>query len=199
MNEQSKTDIDRSHDETSPPLGYAPALEDGTDMAALWIRYHPRLKLYIAARLGETEAEDLTQDIFLSLFRRNGIGRVQTDVEAYLLGMARNLVAQHLRNKRRRPIAISIEEIESMEVRRESEPDSKLGEEILVALERMSPKAREAIRLRFLEGLDPQDAARQAGCTVRVFYKRVHKGITTLRKLVHSVPAGDSKLKGTHP
>jgi RNA polymerase sigma factor (sigma-70 family) len=44
-------------------------------------------------------------------------------------------------------------------------------------------KAREAVRLRFVEGLSPKEAAKKAGCSIKAFYKRLERAIKILQKI----------------
>ncbi len=47
----------------------------------------------------------------------------------------------------------------------------------------LPPKAREAVRLRFIEGLSLREAAAKAGCSIGAFYARLERAIKTLRKI----------------
>jgi len=47
----------------------------------------------------------------------------------------------------------------------------------------LSPKAREAVRLRFVEGLSLKEAAAKAGCSIGAFYARLERALKTLREI----------------
>jgi RNA polymerase sigma factor (sigma-70 family) len=185
MTRQDKVDVDGRRNLVGHPPGPAPALVEGPDIAALWRRYHSWLRQYIATRVGETDAEDLTQDIFACLCQRSARGQVGPDTGAYLFGMARKLVAYHLRQKHRRRLSVRRAELESKEVSCEPGPEPGGEERIRAALQRMPAKAGEALRLKFLEELGTEEAARRAGCTVEVFYRRVYQGLAILREQVY--------------
>jgi predicted DNA-binding protein (UPF0251 family) len=46
----------------------------------------------------------------------------------------------------------------------------------------LTPKAREAVRLRFVEGLGPKEAAKKAGCSISALYKRLERAEKAIRK-----------------
>ena len=159
----------------------------------LYAKYYPRLHHRVARRIdSRVDAEDLTQSIFVRLWETRARYRKTKSVEAYLFAVANNAIAQHFRQKKqqRRHISIDalIESTTDSSMQREDGsagqlhrhlPDSILENKEI----RMSQKGREAVRLRFVEGLSTQQAARVAGCSVAAFYSRLERAIRALRQV----------------
>lgn len=57
----------------------------------------------------------------------------------------------------------------------------QLKKAIKGVLAQLPPKAREAIRLKFIEGLSSKEAAKRAGCHIDTFYHRFYEGLKALR------------------
>jgi RNA polymerase sigma-70 factor (ECF subfamily) len=111
---------------------------------------------------------------------------VDGDVRAYLFGTARKLTAQYFRRKRLRPDKATVESLDDLPAEAPAGDSQRQVEQLMVLLEQLTPKAREAIRLRYLAGMRPKEAARHVGCSENVFYQRVHAALETLRVHVAS-------------
>jgi RNA polymerase sigma-70 factor (ECF subfamily) len=76
----------------------------GGDMDAfeiLYAKYHRGLYAYLLSMLRSPHvAEDLTQDIFIKLFRQIGSYRFQSPFAHWLFRLARNLAIDHLRKEK---------------------------------------------------------------------------------------------------
>jgi RNA polymerase sigma factor (sigma-70 family) len=155
------------------------------ESVTFYVKFYPRIKHYIALRTNSAaDVEDLAQDVFVEFY---GSGGYQNP-EAYLFGIARRCVRQyHLLRKKQAKTVGSIEELNvKLVVRQDGErgpvASQEVSKTILNALARLSPKAQEALKLRFIEGLDPKEAARKAGCSVNTFCQRCYAGIRALQK-----------------
>jgi len=151
----------------------------------LYEKYAPCLKRYIRVRVDSSdEAEDIIQDLFVEVCRGDLADRTDVNSEAYLLGMARHLIAKRLRKKERERQAkekgkIAVPPQEAAEF-----PTSDVDvERIRMLLETLRPTAREALRLRYLQGLTPKEAARYLGCTETAFHSRLHAAVLAFRAL----------------
>ncbi|UCG49942.1 MAG: sigma-70 family RNA polymerase sigma factor [Phycisphaerales bacterium] len=154
--------------------------------------YHATLK-YVAARVGYgAHAEDITQDVFVEICRGTSKYNGSTNVQRYLHGVAKNLVRKYRLNRTNSVKIIDPGLLEklatttgdnllSTKVGRMSA--SQLRALIEERVAQLPPKAREAIKLRFIEGLKSPEAAKKAGCSVKTFYDRVGYGIRAFRKL----------------
>jgi RNA polymerase sigma-70 factor (ECF subfamily) len=167
--------------------------KDRNALAFLHAKYHSRMKQYIAYRVNSaTDAEDLTQDVFVELCKGNGCYDGHGNVEGYLFGIARNIVRRYLRDRANSIKTVRVDSISNLAVRgniqQHTEPAGQIEEEELnKAIEdvvtQLPPKAREAIRLRFIEGLSSKEAAEKAGCSLYTFYKRLQRVMKTLQQI----------------
>lgn len=121
-------------------------------------------------------AEDASQAVFLVLARRAGQIRVKTSLAPWLLGTSK-LVCRGLLNKERRrqrlegPLPETLAAVEP-------EPDSQL----FAALERLRSAEREAIVLRFVQGLSLGEIGRAQGISQDAARMRVQRALDRLRE-----------------
>jgi len=155
------------------------------ESVAFYVKFYPHVKHYIASRINSTaDVEDLTQDVFVEFYQSGGY----RNPEAYLFGIARRCVREyHQLRKKQQKTGGSIEELNGKSVvqqdgGREPVESQEVSKSILNALARLSPKAQEALKLRFIDGLNPKEAARKTGCSVNTFCQRCYAGVRALRK-----------------
>ena len=109
------------------------------------------------------ESEDLSQEVFLRIYRTLGSYKAeQGSFPTWLTSVTRNLLVDHYRRTRRDRMTDSIEEtMPQLEEKRSAgrTPDglaevSELRGNLQKALARLSPELREAVILRDLQGLE---------------------------------------------
>jgi len=77
---------------------------DGTAFAELEARYRDRVLGWFCRRLGDrSEAEDLTQDVFLRLYRARASYRPRARFATWVFHISRNVARNALRSRSRRP------------------------------------------------------------------------------------------------
>ncbi|MDQ6664842.1 MAG: RNA polymerase sigma factor [Acidobacteriota bacterium] len=138
----------------------------------------------------ETVAEEVTQDVFLTLIRQpGGFDAKRGTMAAYLYGIARNLVLRHLEQERRfRPVDEDGEaepfccDGDLLEDLTRSENIQAVQEAVL----RLPEKYREAVVLCDLQEVSYEAASKVLGCAVGTVRSRLHRGrgllITRLQK-----------------
>lgn len=160
--------------------------KDRKALARLHSIYYSRLKRYITLRINSLpDAEDLTQNLFFELCEGYGHYDSRRDAEAYLFGIARNLISHYYQNRRKYPKTVRIETIKNFVAGnsfRKSQTISldRLRKLLTDATEQLPPKAKEAIRIRLIEGLSPKEAAQKCGCSTDTFYKRFNAALKAL-------------------
>ncbi len=159
--------------------------QDRRALATLYLKYHKQIESYIASYISSaTDTEDLAQEVFIQLCAGKGHYDGRTEVKSYLLGIARNIIRRYYRRKRK----ISSSEtvfIRSIDTIRPGYDIHQQFERITEdAITRLHPKERQAIRLRFVEGLGPKEAAKKAGCSIGAFYKRLERAEKAMREAV---------------
>jgi RNA polymerase sigma-70 factor, ECF subfamily len=145
-------------------------------------------------------AEDVTQDVFLVLMREPGKFEARRgSLAAYLYGIARNCVLQHL-EQRNLHVPLASENGANGRVPSEprvSAPDS-LGdltrqediERLQQAVLALPAHYREVVVLCDLDELDYAQAAASLGCAVGTVRSRLHRARSLLLKKLRTSPVG---------
>ncbi|MHC4478397.1 MAG: RNA polymerase sigma factor [Planctomycetota bacterium] len=169
--------------------------KDRRSLSLLYAKYYTRLRRYVASRINSpAEAEDLAQNVFVELYESDGRGHPEDfhNAEAYLFGIARNLIRQHYHSAAKCPRPLDTPALEAIAAdRRRAMHQPATPAEcddtqdlILKALNRLAPAARQALRLAIIDELPPDQAAPKANCSLNAFYQRLHVVRKTLRQLL---------------
>ena len=79
------------------PVADADSLESPQKFEGFFLDYYPRVKGFINGLLQDAEeAEDLSQDIFMSLWQNRGNLKQIDNLDAYLFRIARNAVFRYI-------------------------------------------------------------------------------------------------------
>lgn len=163
--------------------------DDKKAQAYLHSRFYPKIRLHIISRIGSVaDVDDLAQDVFVALGRSYGRYDGQTDPAGYLCGVANNIIRRYLRTKSHSPEKNRYELIVNIAAgsRRDDPSYSIQAEElkktIEKALEKLPPKTRLAIRMRFIDGLSTKEAAGRLGCSTDAFYKLIYYGLGKIHR-----------------
>lgn len=153
--------------------------QDRKALAHLYLKYRRRIKSYIASNTNSVE--DLTQEVFIQLLAGKGRYDGSSDVNSYLLGIAGNIVRRyHQRKDKIRSLDTVF--TRSINTNNPGEDDQQFEKIIKEAITKLHPKEHQAIRLRFIDGLRPKEAAKKAGCSIGAFYKRLERAERNFRK-----------------
>lgn len=141
----------------------------------------------------DTEAQDLTQDVFMRVFRslksfRSGEGSFQV----WLTRLTRNLLIDHYRRTKLDRMSDSIEEqmpmLEektAMSARADGMLAGREASEVLQsALQRLSPELRETVILRDLEELEYREIARVLNVPEGTVKSRLNRGRAELARVL---------------
>ena len=153
-------------------------------------RLHRRLVYGLSLRMTHdvSEAEDVTQEVFVLLFRKIGGFRGEASFTTWLHRLTVNQVLMRFRkNKSRREDALEDEEPQPHEsVRPNSPKASQLVDRITLesAIAKLPPGYRAAFILHDIEGYEHEEVARILGCAVGTSKSQLHKARTKLRKIL---------------
>jgi RNA polymerase sigma-70 factor (ECF subfamily) len=162
---------------------------DGEAFGQLYDAYSDTVYRYIYYRVGsKATAEDLTSETFLRALRRIGTFTWQgRDFGAWLVTIARNLVADHFKSSRFRLEVTTGEMLDANEVERSPE-DSVLeqlsNEALLTAVRKLNPQQQECVTLRFLQGLSVAETARVMGKNEGAIKTLQYRAVRTLARLL---------------
>jgi len=164
--------------------------------ARLYDRYLDTIYRYVYYRVGSRQlAEDLTSETFLRALRRIGTFTWQgRDFGAWLVTIARNLVADHFKSSRFR-LEISTADMIAAEGSVESAegPESAVmravtNAALLEGLRRLNPQQQECLVLRFLQGLSVAETARVMGKNEGAIKTLQYRAVRTLAQLLREEP-----------
>jgi RNA polymerase sigma-70 factor, ECF subfamily len=155
----------------------------------LYDQYSDTVYRYIYYRVGgKATAEDLTSETFLRALRRISTFTWQgRDFGAWLVTIARNLVADHFKSSRFRLEVTTGEMLDANEVERSPEDsvlESLSNAALLEAVRRLNPQQQECVTLRFLQGLSVAETARVMGKNEGAIKTLQYRAVRTLARLL---------------
>jgi RNA polymerase sigma-70 factor (ECF subfamily) len=146
------------------------------------------------------EAEDLTQEAFLQLFRKIGTFRGESAFSTWLHRMAVNVVLMRLRKKGLQVVPLE----ETIETEEET-PKKELGAadpvlagsidrlQMQKAVDSLPPGYRTIFVLHDVEGYEHNEIAEIAGCSIGNSKSQLHKARMKLRELLKTSRTGKVK------
>jgi RNA polymerase sigma-70 factor (ECF subfamily) len=143
------------------------------------------------------EAEDLTQEAFLQLFRKIGTFRGESAFSTWLHRMSVNVVLMHLR-KKSLPVIPLEDTIETEEESPKKEPgasDPVLAAsvdrlQLARAVDALPPGYRSIFVLHDVQGYEHNEIADMVGCSIGNSKSQLHKARLKLRDLLKKNRAG---------
>ncbi|WP_116114315.1 RNA polymerase sigma factor SigE [Austwickia chelonae] len=180
----------------------APVTVDSADaagwVAPTWeevVREHSSRVYRLAYRLtgNPHDAEDLTHDVFVRVFRSLDSYQPGT-FEGWLHRITTNLFLDRMRRKQRIRFDALAEESAARLPSREAGPEQRYEErtfddDVQRALDAMAPEFRAAVVLCDIEGLSYEEVAAALGIKLGTVRSRIHRGRSQLRQaLAHRAP-----------
>lgn len=130
---------------------------------------------------GPAAAEDITQDVFVSLLRHpDRFDPARGTLRAFLLGIARNLALKHWRAEHR------FEQLDTEAIAAELIDFDRrdVGEMVGQAVRALGPLQREVVILAEYEGLTLAEIARAVDADVGTVKSRLHRARENLRRML---------------
>ncbi|MFJ6195867.1 ECF subfamily RNA polymerase sigma factor, BldN family [Micromonospora sp. NPDC092111] len=159
----------------------------------IYDRYVDTVFRFVYFRVGNRQlAEDLTSDTFLRALKRIGSFTWQgRDLGAWLVTIARNLVADHFKSGRYRLEVTTGDVLDADREDRgpEGSPEAAVVEHItnvalLTAVTRLNPEQQECIVLRFLQGFSVAETARAMGKNEGAIKALQYRAVRALARLL---------------
>jgi RNA polymerase sigma factor (sigma-70 family) len=144
------------------------------------------------------DAEDLTQEVFVRVFRSLSTYTPGT-FEGWLHRITTNLFLDQVRRKKRIRFDALAEDADARMPGREPDPsrafdDSHLDDDVQAALDALPPDFRAAVVLCDIEGLTYEEIAATLGIKLGTVRSRIHRGRAQLRDaLAHRAPRGATR------
>lgn len=163
----------------------------GEEFACRWVRKHaPAVRGYLLGLVRRPDvADDLAQEVFRRAWQARDRYRDQGNERAYLL-----TIADHLACDRARRCGVELtldgDTWQALEPAAEEDcPPQQLlrkesEEELLSALEQLSPTQRRVLLLRYYGEMEFAEIARVIGCPLSTALSHCRRGLLNLRKLL---------------
>jgi len=169
---------------------------DGACFEALYSLHKRRVYSLCLRMTGNTaEAEDLTQEAFLQLYRKIATFRGESAFSTWLHRLSVNVVLMHLRKKGLPEVSLE----ETLEPTEEDGPKKDIGacDQVLAgsidrvnlerAMESLPPGYRIIFVLHDIEGYEHNEIAEMMGCSIGNSKSQLHKARMKLRDLLRVI------------
>ena len=166
---------------------------DGASFEALYTMHKRRVYSLCLRMVGNTaEAEDLTQEAFLQLYRKIGTFRGESAFSTWLHRLSVNVVLMHLRKKGLPEVSLQ----ETLEPAEEDGPRRDIGTvdrnlagsidrvNLERSIENLPPGYRIIFVLHDVEGYEHNEIAGMMGCSIGNSKSQLHKARMKLRDLL---------------
>ena len=163
---------------------------DNEAFAQLYESHFDKIYRYVALRIGnKTEAEDMTQQVFLNALRSISSFKWKgSPFCAWLFRIAHNLVVDYLRKGKKRVTVPLDESLVDSDSNPQRVTEYRLDVEQLVsATKRLTEAQREVVSLRFAGELSVAEVAKVMGKSEGAVKALQHSAIVALRKALSGV------------
>lgn len=157
--------------------------DDYASYNKLFIRYYNRLCYYVYRILTDKEdAEDVVQEVFLTLWSNRKKIMIEDNVSAYLYKMAKNLTLNYIRTKTNYKTLLESQP----DVLAYYEEDSLESEEFRMGLfdciNRLPARSKEVLLLHRVKGLKQKEIADQLSISVKTIKNQIWSSLQRLKK-----------------
>lgn len=163
---------------------------DKEAFAQLYENHFDKIYRYVALRIGnKTEAEDVTQQVFLNALRSISSFRWKgVPFSTWLFRIAHNLVVDYLRKGKKRATVLLDESLVSSDSNPQMAVEYRLDvEQLISATKRLTAAQREVISLRFAGELSVAQVAKVMGKSQGAVKALQHSAVVALRKALSGV------------
>ena len=153
------------------------------------------------------EAEDLTQDVFLRVYKTLGSFQgSQGSFTTWLTSLTRNLLIDHYRKHKKERSDVSVDDENTADLAETNvtftRPDVVMIEQesrqaIQVAIEKLSPDLREAVILRDMQEMEYREISLVLGVPEGTVKSRINRGRVALGQILRRKAASASKSAGS--
>jgi RNA polymerase sigma-70 factor (ECF subfamily) len=157
-------------------------------------KYQHRLLRYLVSLTGHRElAEDFFQETWIRVLERGRQYDSRHEFSTWLFTIARNLAIDHMRRKQPTSLEALSENDDAapFEIPVTGQPTAfdvtvqrEQNEQISAGMEQIVPEYREALVLRFQEGMSLDEIARVTGAPLGTVKSRIYRGLSALEPLM---------------
>jgi len=162
-------------------------LGDRAARAALYEQFAPTVHAIALAHVGRTSADDVTQDVFCTVFASLSRLRDPGAFAGFLCTSARNAARDLLRRDRRGPVSMPDDACSTVADREAASPSdaaeaSETTERVFAAVRALPEAYREPLMLRLVSGLSGAEIAERTGMTHGSVRVNLTRGMAMLRE-----------------
>lgn len=153
---------------------------------AIFIEYFPKIKRFLSGFLDSTDAEDLSQDLFVKLWQNRSILIGIENLNAYLYRVAKNTLYSYLERTLKAetsPIE-TYSDISTSEALEETLFAKELEELIDLTIERMPCQRKTIFIMSRKEGLTNQEIAERLTISKRTVETHISAALSDIRKVL---------------
>ena len=170
------------------------------------VRQHWRKVFNVAYKFvgSHDQAEDLTQDIFLKLFKSLDTFDRRANFQTWLISVSRNLCIDHYRSvrKERETINRDVDPADHPPVATDTRADVQLEQRdrvrlLRLALDKLAPTLRTAVMLRDIQELSYQEIATKLRLPEGTVKSRINRGRTELARQIQKLRDQQNALPRT--
>jgi RNA polymerase sigma-70 factor (ECF subfamily) len=172
-------------------LAQASAAGDEAAFEQIYRTHHRRVYSLCLRMLGNpTDAEDVTQDVFVQLFRKIGSFQGDAALSTWLYRLTVNTVLMHIRHRQRRhkEQATEDESLQSLAEMNQSKERDEASQIDRIALERAIQQLpngyRHVLVLHDIQGYEHDEIGRMLGISSGTSKSQLHKARLKLRQLL---------------
>lgn len=162
----------------------------------LFHKYYPKLLFYATRLVGDEEAEDVVQDVFVELWRRRSYMEIGDQIQAFLYRATYTKALNVLKHRNiQEGYSMVIEEINQKRVEF-YQPDNneviqrienkELRAEIQKAINELPDKCKEVFKLSYLHDMKNKEIADVMGVSLRTVEAHMYKALKFLRNRLDS-------------
>ncbi|HUJ15691.1 MAG TPA: sigma-70 family RNA polymerase sigma factor [Thermoanaerobaculia bacterium] len=151
---------------------------DSGSFEVLYGRYAPVVHAIALGRLPAADADDVTQNVFLTAWKKLDSLRDPAAFAGWLARIARNAAEDH-RRRGRDTLQLDMEY-----AARERQADAAEAAQVLAAIRALPEAYRETLALRLVEGMSGAEIAERTGLTEGSVRVNLHRGMQILREVL---------------
>lgn len=162
------------------------AAGEPTALEQCYLALSPLVRNYLRRYVPNDEVEDITQIVFLEVWRFQRRYDPRRSLEGWTLGIARKRAIDHLRTRPRTPVPL--EQVQEPSIQDGRDADARLGSsaEVRQALAALPAPQREAIELAYFADLTQRQIADRLKVPIGTVKARMARGMHRLAVLLRS-------------
>lgn len=157
--------------------------DDYVSYNTLFIRYYNRLCYYVYRLLmNKDDAEDIVQDLFLTLWKNRSKIEIEGNVSIYLYTMAKNLTLNHIRSRANYKTLLENQE-KTMSYYEENLLECEEFRIMLYdCINRLPERCKEVLLLHRVKGLKQKEIANHLSISVKTIKNQIWSSLQRLKK-----------------